>query len=272
MRNRLWTGMLLFSISASLAAQAPPPTPWQILQQGTSSGSAKDRAAAVRALGLLRNEPAAAGLAETALRDPSADVRSAAATALGEMRATHSADKIAALLADKNVAVVLAAAHALLQLKDRRGYDVYYALLTGQRKTGTELLESQTRVLKDPRKLAHLGFEQGIGFVPFGGIGYGAYKMFTKDEVSPVRADAAETLADDPDPSTLDALAAAVKDKSWLVRVAAIAALARRNDPKALEAVRPALTDAKSAVRFTAAAAVLRLTPRPRPAPPASKK
>jgi hypothetical protein len=65
---------------------------------------------------------------------------------------------------------------------------VYYAVLTGQRKTGEPLLESQLKMLKDPQALAKIGFEAGMGFIPFGGVGTKVFKTVTQDKVSPVRA------------------------------------------------------------------------------------
>jgi len=66
--------------------------------------------------------------------------------------------------------------------------NVYYAVLTGQRKTGEPLLESQLKMLKDPQELAKIGFEAGMGFIPFGGVGTKVFKTVTQDKVSPVRA------------------------------------------------------------------------------------
>jgi len=62
----------------------------------------------------------------------------------------------------------------------------YYEVLTGQRKAGKGLISlSQTSILKDPKKMAQLGFEEGIGFVPFAGVGWVAIKTITKDDTSP---------------------------------------------------------------------------------------
>jgi hypothetical protein len=32
------------------------------------------------------------------------------------------------------------------------------------------------KMLKDPKAMAQMGFEVGIGFVPFAGAGYGVFK------------------------------------------------------------------------------------------------
>ncbi len=137
---------------------------------------------------------------------------------------------------------------------------MYLEVLNGERKSGKGLVASQMSVLHDPKKIAELGFEEGIGFVPFAGIGWGAIKAIRKDDSSPVRAAAAKVLARDPDPATTRALAEATGDNSWIVRAAALEALAKRGDPSGLETVEKYMSDDKGAIKFTAAAAVIRLS------------
>jgi HEAT repeat protein len=225
-----------------------------------ASNNTRERSTAVHVLGLLQKDPQAAELTEKALEDQKTEVRVAAATALGQMGSKTSIPKLTNALNDKESAVVLAAAHALLTLGDETAYEIYYAILTGERKSGAGLMDEQEKMLKDPKKMAQFGFEEGIGLIPFAGLGWDALKALTRDDVSPVRAAAAKVLAGDPDPHSSQALAKAVSDKSWVVRVAALDAIAKRGDPALLGAVTPALSDEKDAVRYTAAAAVLRLT------------
>jgi HEAT repeat protein len=113
---------------------------WQILETGATADKTRDRAAAINILGLLRNDRRARKIAETALGDHAPDVRSAAAAALGEMRSRISIPKLKAATDDKDPSVALASAHALILLKDESGYDVYYEVLAGERKTGKGLL------------------------------------------------------------------------------------------------------------------------------------
>jgi HEAT repeat protein len=113
-------------------------------------------------------------------------------------------------------------------------YQVYSEVLAKQRKSGKGLISAKS-TFSDPKKMAQLGFEEGIGFVPFAGIGWKAIKEVRKDDSSPLRAAAAKVLADDPDPATTKVLEAAAGDNSWLVRAAALEALARRGDPAALD-------------------------------------
>ena len=108
--------------------------------------------------------------------------------------------------------------------------------------------------------MALLGFQEGIGFVPFAGMGYTAIRTIVKDDSSPVRAAAAKVLADDPDSATEDALVkAATDEKHELVRIACLDALARRGNPAVIDRIAPALSDDKDSVQYTAAAAIVHL-------------
>lgn len=232
-----------------------------MLRAGVRSDKTDQRAIAVGVLALLRGQRAAVSMASKALDDDHPKVRIAAATALGELHATSAIPQLKEALSDKEVGVVLAAAHALVLLKDPSAYEVYYAILTGKMKGGKGLVAGELDTLKDPKKMAMLGFQEGIGFIPFAGIGYSAIKTMMKDDSSPVRAAAARVLAGDPDPDTTAGLAdAAVNDKSELVRIAALEAVARHDDPAYIGKIAPAMADEKDPVKYTAAAAVARLT------------
>lgn len=247
---------------APLRAQTQSPTmrAWAILEANWNENSAEKRMQAVRVMALLPGDPRAIEFAQTGLTDDKAEIRAASATTLGLMRSTSSIPKLRALFDDKEPEVVLAAANALVALKDPAAFDVFYELLTGERKPNKGMIASQMKTLKDPKKMAEMGFEQGIGFIPFASIGYEAFKALRTDDVSPVRAAAAKILVNDPDPNSANALVRATSDKSWIVRVAALEAVARRGDAKLLDAIVPALLDNNLAVRCTASAAVIRLT------------
>ncbi|HYK34455.1 HEAT repeat domain-containing protein [Alloacidobacterium sp.] len=243
---------------AQTQAQAPADKAWTVLQSGLSAGGG-DKVTAVRVLGLIEKDQKAEQLALTALGDSNSEVRAAAAEALGQMQAKSAAPQIETTLkAEQDVGVIVSCARALVALGDPLGFGVYYAVLTGERKSGA-LLDSQKKMLKDPKKMAQFGFETGIGFVPFASVGLGAFKALTKDDSSPVRAAAARILAKDPDPKTRDALVQATSDKSWLVRAAALDSLSHRNDPSVIAKIEPSLDDEKTAVRLTGAAAIVHL-------------
>ena len=238
----------------------PKEQAWQILEDACTGDKSGDRATAILVLGLIPNDSKSAKLAQMALTDDRAEVRSAAAAALGNMQSRASIPKLKAAMDDQDPSVALAAAHSLDLMHDDSAYEVYYEILNGERKAGKGLIASQTSRLRDPKKLAELGFEEAIGFIPFAGIGWGAIKAIRKDDSSPVRAAAARVLARDPDPATTKALTDATGDNSWIVQVAALEALAKRNDPSALPTVDRYMSDEKGAIKFTAAAAVIHLT------------
>jgi HEAT repeat protein len=246
--------------SRAKAPRTPKEQAWQILQNACTGDKTSNRATAIRVLGLVPSDAKAARLVEKALIDDKPEVRSAAAAALGDMQSRASIPKLKVVMDDQDPSVALAAAHSLILMHDNSAYEVYYEILNGERKAGKGLIASQVSILHDPKKMAALGFEEGIGFIPFAGIGWGAIKAIRKDDLSPVRAAAAKVLAKDPDPATTKALADAVGDESWLVRAAALEALSKRGDPSVLNTVERYMSDEKDAVKYTAAATVLRLT------------
>jgi HEAT repeat protein len=254
------SSVFLAAFTGSGAAQVPKELAWQTLSSGVQNKDARSRAITFRSLGLVPDDDGAEKLAENGLKDAAPEVRMAAATSLGKMNASKSIPALKEALKDPDLGVILAAASSLRVMGDPSAYLVYYAVLTGERKSGEGLVESQKKTLSDPKKMAQLGFEQGIGFIPFAGIGYGALKALTKDDESPVRAAAAVALSADPDPKSGQALAEATGDKSWIVRAAALDAIARRNDPKLIPDIVRALNDAQPEVKYTAAAAVYHLS------------
>jgi HEAT repeat protein len=143
---------------------ATPKTPrekaWGILREALQDDSADKRAKAVRALGLLPRNAEAGKAAIGALKDDKANVRLAAAAALGSMHDEQATFELERVLDDSEPVVVLAAANSLLLLHDDACYDVYYGVLTGERHTSKGLIKGQLDSLKDIRKMAELGFEE----------------------------------------------------------------------------------------------------------------
>ena len=253
------------TVPASQAGPVSTPTvrdrAWGVLLSGIQENSTDKRAAAVRALSLLTGETKSVRLAGHALSDNKPQVRVAAAMALGELHAKSAIPKLEQALSDKEPLVTLAAAHSLLTMKDAMAYEVYYEILTGERRSSKGLVAEQLDTLRDPKKMALLGFQEGIGFVPFAGIGYTAYRTIMKDDGSPVRAAAAKVLIEDHDTIIEDAMIrAAIEDKNHFVRAAALDALARRGNPAVIDRIAPAMADDKDAVKYTAAAAILHLS------------
>jgi HEAT repeat protein len=252
-------GLGLLVACSLCGATEPKEKAWNILAGGVAEKNAIKRADAVEALGLLPRDARARTMAEKALSDDNPRVRSAAALALGDMRSSRSIPKLNEALSDKDPVVVLSAAHSLLLMHDHRAYDVYYAVLTGQRKAGRGLIAQQRANLDDPKKLAVFGVETGLGFVPFAGFGVSAYKLISKNGSDEIRATAAQVLAKDPDPESRNALIDALTDRSYFVRIASLKAIAMRDDPKLLTTIEPSMDDEKDTVQYVAAAAVIHL-------------
>jgi HEAT repeat protein len=233
---------------------------WAMFEAAAKSDSTAGREIGIRALGLLRGNARARELAEGALEDPKPEVRIAAAAALEEMHAVESIPKLRKVLSDEKISVVMAAAHALRSMKDdASAFAVYFDVLTGGQRPGG-LVQQQLDTLRNPKELAMIGLQTGIGYVPFAGIGWDAWRYTHKNNPHPVKAIAASFLAHDPDPATGVALAEAIKDKDWIVRAAAIEALAQRGDPAFEGKIEFSFFDANAHVRYTAAAAVIRLS------------
>ena len=247
-----------------LGSAAYPHTPQEqakeILQTGLGEHNTSKRSAAVAALGLLHNDPWAIESVEKALGDKKAAVRAAAATALGQMGAKSSTPFLKKALADKENRVFFAAADSLLAMGDSEGYDVYYEILIGERKSGQGLIGEKKKLITDPQALVLLGIGVGIGYAPYAGYGWMVWRELSKDYATPVRLNALKKLANDPDSRIGGALAKAAYDKREIVRVAALSAIGRHDDPNLIAAVTPHMKDKKAPVRYMAAAALLRLS------------
>ena len=254
------TIVMILACSACLQAQVPVDKAWSILSAAAQDKSYEKRGKAIQSLASIPANARAQSMAEAALKDEREEVRAAAADSLGAMGAKGAIPKLQAAVRDPATSVVFAASNALFVMGDPSAYQVYYAVLTGQKKSGDALVESQMKMLKDPKALTKLGLEAGIGFIPFGGVSYKVLKMATDDAASPVRAAAAMKLIHDPDPKTTQALGDMAKDPKWLVRAAVAGAIARRGDPSLLKAIVPLLDDENEVVKFNAAAAVIHLT------------
>ena len=262
--SRLAALTLLLTIVS--AAETSPVTPdtreqaWAVLNEGLKHDHASHRMIAVQALSLMAKNRTAERLAMRALKDHDIKVRASAATTLGQLNARQAIPALRQALQDPQIVVVLGAAQALYLMKDPSAYDIYYAILMGDRKSTNGLLQSQLDRLKDPKQMMQLGIQEGISFVPFGGMGYEAFRELKSHNGDSARAAAARFLARDPDQITEDALLqTAVADKNEEVRLAALDALAERGDPKCIERLAKNLNEDKSAVRYRTAAAILHL-------------
>lgn len=136
----------------STAVKDPKAQAWSVLYTGLADSSVDKRTTAVQVLGLLQDDPKATEAALKALKDDKPEVRAAAAQSLGDMKARSAIPQLIEMVNDKEPSVIIAAAHSIIALGDNRGYNVYYAILTGERKSGTSLMDEQKKMLSDPEK------------------------------------------------------------------------------------------------------------------------
>jgi len=254
--------LLLNVLTIPCCAQTTASPGWPVIEAGLGQKASGQRLAAVRVLGLIPDDPHAAELAEKALKDTSSSVRAAAATALGQMHASGADSSLKQALNDKNLSVVMAAAHALRLLNDPACYEAYYAVFTGERKNDSGMIAQEMKVLHDPKQVAMMGFNEGIGYVPFVGMGWEALQTIMKDRKDGAAAKVAliSALATDPDARTGELLLTASGNPNWALRMAALEALAKRGDPTLLPRIEPRLSDPKHEVRYAAAATVVHLS------------
>lgn len=255
------TIFILVLLTAACCAQTVANPGWSVLEAGLAQKSAGQRLLAVRVLGLISDDPHAAQLAETALKNKNSSIRAAAATALGQMHASGADASLKEALNDKNLSVVMAAAHALRLLNDPRCYDVYYEVYTGERKNNSGMIAQEMQILHNPKQLAQMGFNEGIGYVPFAGIPWEALQTIMKDRKSGTAAKAAliSALATDPEARTGRLLLTTSQNKNWVLRVAALEAIAKRGDSTLAAGLEPRLSDSRREVRLAAAATVIHL-------------
>jgi len=230
---------------------------WSILDAGLQDKSVDKRAEALAALGIAAGDARALNTLEESLRDPKPEVRTAAVAALGDMNAKSSLPKIKALLSDSDAKTTLVIAAVLKKFGDPEGFEIYNALVAGERKDGQKLTDG----IKDRKGLEKMGAEAAIGFLPFGGVATGAYDYIsgTSKSAANVYVIAVNALADDPDPQVKKALVQAAFGRKLPVRVAALRALAKRDDPNVVNDIEPAMHSDKAVISYTAAAAILHL-------------
>jgi HEAT repeat protein len=250
-------GLVFLTLVPLGHAQDPGQRAWEILKAGRKSRNPKERANAVRALGLLTRNPYAAKLVEESLVDKKPSVRAAAALSLGQIGIRDSIPLLKVALKDREESVVYAASNSLILYGDPSGYDIYLEQLLGERKTGNGPVEDGERLMKDPKAMSLIGLGVAMGFAPYAGYGWAMFQELAKDYQGPILMEAVNKVSPDKEPRSARALLKAASNKKWRVRVAALSALAYQRDPQLLDSVLPYLSDRNHAVRCAAAAAVL---------------
>lgn len=142
------------------AGQSVKHEAWGILDAGLQDKSADRRPEAIAALGVAAGDERALKTLEEGLQDPKPEIRTAAIIALGDMNAKSSLPKIKALLSGPDAKTTLAIAAVLKHLGDPEGYEIYYELVTGERKNGQKLTDG----IKDKEGLGKDGREDGDRF------------------------------------------------------------------------------------------------------------
>ena len=197
------------------------------------------RAAAVEALGGLKDTMAVRALIDVLKRDTDAGVRRAAAWALGELEDARAIPALSdALRTDTDVEVRRNAAHSLGSIEDARAVPALSEAIRRDkdpsvRKAIVEALSS----IEDPNSATVLF-------------------PILKDSDPDMRRAAAEALGSIENVNSVDELIPLVRDESREVRRAAVDALGSIEDKRALPALARALGDSDVEVRRAAADAI----------------
>lgn len=233
---------------------------WHVLNSSFSMGKTTDKIDVITALGTLAPHPAVMKLLLRALHDEDADVRLAAVSTLGLLKAHAAVPQLRHVLRDPEPQVSFAAAKALWNMGDHSGRAIFAEVLAGERSASPGMIEEAKKHYLNARTLALMGIEEGAGAV-FGPLGYGisAVKELTKDKGASSRALSAEMLGLDHSTHAMRALRDAALDKNWVVRAAVADALGNSGRHDALPPLRTLLNDDKDAVRCMAAASIIRL-------------
>jgi len=238
---------------------------WAALDQALKSGGTDHKIQALAALATIRDSNEAVKRAQDALQDKDAQVRQAAAMALGQMKAKQAVPDLKHALDDTGE-VAFAAAKALTDIGDPSGRDMLIDVLSGERKDTPGLMTNAKRDakhrLRHPQGLVLMGAEDAAGAM-FGPASWGieAAKdaMDLKGKGTPGRAAAAAYLAKDPDPYAVILLEWALGDDNQFVRAEAAKGLGARGNAESVAKLQNLLTDSHTRVRVMAAASIINL-------------
>jgi HEAT repeat protein len=250
-------------------AQQPLDHAWTILGDGLHDGNPTKRVQDVAAMGILRPQPRAVKLVESAFDDKDYSVRQAGCAALEQMKSRQSIPKLHDMLNDKAPEVVFAAARALFAMNDPTGRQVLVAMLLGDRADSSGFFSSSMHDMKqkmhDPKGLVLIGVKEGAG-IALGPAAFGVpvAEGLMKDSNASGKTVAVALLAKGAvDAETLEALRDALEDKNWTVRAAAARALALNDRMETFDQIAKMLNDKRDEVTYSAAAAIIRLKQTP---------
>lgn len=266
--------LLAFAIIRTVAAANPDDLgshregAWKVLDESLNDGNTEHRQEALAALSTVRGDDDAVQRAQAALHDKDALIRTAAAIALGEMKAFSALPNLKAAL-DDTPEVSFAAAKALTQLGDTSGRDILIAVLAGERKDAPGIMTNAMREAKNklhhPEGLFLMGTQDAVGamFGPASMV-IPAIRDTTdlKGKGAPGKAAAVAYLAKYPDPYAIQLLEWAVDDDNQFVRLEAAKALGERGNAGSIQKLESLYLDKHTIVRDMAAASVLRIAAR----------
>jgi len=262
--------MILLSTLILLAPAAVPElTPeeraWRVLSEGATSKTPQGRKEAALALALAPRQEPYCGLARKLADDRDPEVRSTALSSLALIGHPDAVLVLKKALSDKIPEVVLAAARGLYQMKQPEGREVLEDMVSGETKSSSNPLVSEARdvlrQLSAPKSAAWFLLFNGVGYAPVPGLGEALYAMHLMNDTGtlPPRASVVLLMARDKDPSVVEAIRHALKDKEWQVRAAAAQAYVAHGDGALRDELIPLLDDKHEQVRLRASAAYLHL-------------
>jgi HEAT repeat protein len=218
--------------SALLAHQTPKIS--LVVPTVTAEGVQETKTESRQAAGLVVRDTGEDAGVVTALiarlADENAEVRSAAAHALGRLKDSRAVPGLIGILHDPEMKVRAAGAESLAEFEDARAIVPL-----------TTLLDDQSSDVKQNALDALSHFESGLPTA--------AFVRMLADTDPDVRRRAAELVGKSHDRSVTGALAKLIGDSSPEVRRAAIEAIGELGDPTGAVAIIPALSDANAEVR-----------------------
>jgi HEAT repeat protein len=269
--NFLLAGVAIAFLCAPMApaqTDAADPTVQKakdILIKGVASGNPDTRQLAIMSASLIGDRSEVLTKLYSMLEtDKDVPVKITIISTLGSFNNPEVVPALQKALKDPVPEVDLAAALALYGLKQEDGKAFLLDVLQGNQKTNSSFMSSQKRSLV---RMVHTPTTTLLGIVanqfalPGLGSGMESALGLSADPASMAASSVIFALAkEDKDPTTWDALVAALGDKEWATRAAAVHVVAVHNDPALRDKFVLLLDDKKDQVRFRAAAGYLRLT------------
>jgi HEAT repeat protein len=262
------TALLLASLSlaTTTALAQPSATAWNVLHDAFADKNPMKKKQAITAIGSIGPTTESIRLLKEALHDDDPVMRQTAAAVLGQNKFRQCIPELKAALDDEDGEVAFTSAKALWDMGDHSGREVIDAVLSGERKDATGMVEGAKRDAKaklhDPKSLALIGAREASGALlgPFS-IGIYAAEQAMKDGSATGRTLATTLLAQDCDNAAEQLLEKTfTSDKSWAVRAASAKAIGQCGGPNSVAKLEQGLSDSHDAVRDMAAAAIIRLS------------